>query len=284
MEAGLVSQLEKIEWKVVIDPNTLMTYEHLKPAPSDHTLEELKAIPPPLKNVRYTSAVTNDVMKQVSETCSQGSLALTIGGDHSLAMGTISGSLSVYPNLGVVWVDAHADINTPETTTSGNLHGMPVSFLMGLSSNEHFAKWLPSAKLHPSRLVYIGLRDVDPGEKALLKQYNIRAYSMHEVDRYGIGKIMDMAMEYLGRDSPIHLSFDVDALDPSVCPSTGTPVRGGLTFREGHYINEVLAESGCLVAVDIMEVNPILGDAAGSETTVSVGLSLIRCALGETLL
>lgn len=284
MDAGLVSQLQKLKWNVVIDPNTLLTYEHLKPAPSDHSLEEVNSIPPPLKNVRYTSAVARDVMKQVSAACSQGSLALTIGGDHSLAMGTISGSLSVYPDLGVVWVDAHADINTPETTTSGNLHGMPVSFLMGLAFNEKFNEWLPSAKLHPSRLVYIGLRDLDPGEKELLKKYNVKAFSMHEVDKYGIGKVMEMAMEYLGRDSPIHLSFDVDALDPSVCPSTGTPVRGGLTFREGHYINEVLAESGCLVAVDIMEVNPILGDAVASETTISVGLSLIRCALGETLL
>ena len=284
MEAGLVSQLEKLGWEVVVDPNTLLTYEHLKPAPSTHTMEELTSVPPPLKNVRYTSAVTKDVMKQVSETCSKGILALTIGGDHSLAMGTISGSLSVYPNIGVLWVDAHADINTPETTTTGNLHGMPLSFLMGLASNDKFNEWLPSTKLHPSRLVYIGLRDVDPGEKELLKQFNIRAYSMHEVDKYGIGKIMDLALDYLGRDSPIHLSFDVDALDPSVCPSTGTPVRGGLTFREGHYINEVLAESGCLVAVDIMEVNPIIGDAVASATTIGVGLSLTRCALGETLL
>jgi arginase len=284
MKAGLVNQLKNLGWEVVVDPNNLLTYEHLKPAPSEHNLDELNSVPPPLKNVRYTSAVAKDVMKQVSSTCANGSLALTIGGDHSLGMGTIAGSISVYPNLGVIWVDAHADINTPETTTSGNLHGMPLSFVMGIASNKSFDEWLPTYKLHPSRLVYIGLRDVDPGEKEILKQYNIKAFSMHEVDKYGIGKIMDMTLEYLGRDSPIHLSFDVDALDPSVCPSTGTPVRGGLTFREGHYINEVLAESGCLVAVDIMEVNPILGDSNASDSTVSVGLSLTRSALGETLL
>ena len=275
--------MKALGWKVSLDSNVLFTYDHLKPAPSDHSLDQYSG-PPPLKNLRYVSTVTKDVMSKVSDTCLKGSLALTIGGDHSLAIGTVFGSLSVYPNLGVLWIDAHADINTPETTTSGNLHGMPLSFLTGIASHEKFEEWIPKAKLHPSRLVYIGLRDVDPGEREILKQYNIRAYSMHDVDKYGIGKIMDMSLDYLGRDSPLHLSFDVDALDPSVCPSTGTPVRGGLTFREGHFITEAVAESGCLVALDIMEVNPIIGDHSASASTVQVGLSLTRCALGETLL
>ena len=120
---------------------------------------------------------------------------------------------------------------------------MPLSFLTGIASNASFDEWLPTTRLPFSRLVYIGLRDVDKGEKEILKKFNIRAYSMHHVDRYGIGKVVDMALDYLGRDRPIHLSFDVDALDPSVCPSTGTPVRGGLTFREGHYICEWYAIS-----------------------------------------
>jgi arginase len=135
-------------------------------------------------------------------------------------------------------------------------------------------------------LAYIGLRDVDQGEKTILREHNIAAFSMHEIDRYGIGSVVEMALDRVNpdRSKPIHLSFDVDALDPSVAPSTGTPVRGGLTFREGHYICERLYETGLLVAIDLMEVNPSLRDAADVQQTVAVGCSLVRAALGETLL
>lgn len=152
----------------------------------------------------------------------------------------------------------------------GNIHGMPVSFLMGLGSKIPEFDWVKPI-LTPARIVYIGLRDVDAGEKRVLKDNNIKAFSMHEVDKYGIGKVVEMALDYVNPDRklPIHLSFDVDALDPSVAPSTGTPVsiflclhyhsndniyqvRGGLTFREGHYICETIYETGLLVALDLM--------------------------------
>lgn len=186
-----------------------------------------------------------------------------------------------YPNACVVWVDAHADINTPETTDSGNIHGMPMAFLLGLGTPVPEFAWIKPT-LTPDRLVYIGLRDIDAGEKRILKENNIKAFSMHEVDKYGIGKVVEMALDHVNpkRELPIHLSFDVDALDPSVAPSTGTPVRGGLTFREGHYICEEVCETGCLVAVDIMEVNPSLKDAESVRQTVAVGCSLARSALG----
>jgi arginase len=142
---------------------------------------------------------------------------------------------------------------------------MPLAFLTSLSGSNSLGgnhsndqldpfSWLNSVHLLPSRLAYIGLRDVDSGEKAILREHNIAAFSMHEVDRYGIGKVVEMALDRVNpdRSKPIHLSFDVDALDPSVAPSTGTPVRGGLTFREGHYICERLYETGLLVAVDLM--------------------------------
>jgi len=215
----------------------------------------------------------------------KGELPVTLGGDHSLAMGTISGTLEAYPDACVIWVDAHADINTAETTGSGNIHGMPVAFLLGLGSTIPEFAWVKPV-LKPERIVYIGLRDVDAGEKRILKENNIKAFSMHEVDKYGIGKVVEMALDHVNpkRELPIHLSFDVDALDPSVAPSTGTPVRGGLTFREGHYICEAIWETGLLVALDIMEVNPSLADAASVKQTVTVGCSLVRAALGETLL
>jgi arginase len=130
----------------------------------------------------------------------------------------------------VIWVDAHADINTPSTTTSGNIHGMPVSFLLGLEPHELFS-FLPHAPplLRPDRIAYIGLRDVDAGEKRILRQHGIKAFSMHDIDKHGIGKVLELALDAVNpkRERPIHLSFDVDAFDPSVAPSTGTPVRPG---------------------------------------------------------
>jgi len=276
VEAGLLDQLKGLGWNVKFDGH--------------HQFESIREEDDPpigiLKRPRLVSNVSKAVSTVVSGHAKNGCLPLTLGGDHSLAMGTISGTLSQYSNAVVVWVDAHADINTIESTETGNIHGMPVSFLMGINKAQiaEYA-WIPPI-LKPDSIVYIGLRDVDAGEKAILKQHGIRAFSMHEVDKYGIGKVVEMALDHVNpaRDKPIHLSFDVDALDPSVAPSTGTPVRGGLTFREGHYICEAIHETGLLVALDLMEVNPSLEDAASVEQTVNVGCSLVRAALGETLL
>ncbi|CAL1705638.1 unnamed protein product [Somion occarium] len=275
VEAGLPQQLADLGWQVQFDGH--------------HQFEEISAASDPpigkLKNPRFVSKVCQAVAQVVGGHAKKGQLPLTLGGDHSLAMGTISGTLDTYPDACLVWVDAHADINTPQTTDSGNIHGMPVSFLLGLDTSVPEFAWV-KPNLKPNKLVYIGLRDIDAGEKKILRENGIKAFSMHEVDKWGIGKVVEMALDHVNpkRESPIHLSFDVDALDPSVAPSTGTPVRGGLTFREGHYICEAIYETGCLVALDIMEVNPSLADAASAVQTVAVGCSLARSALGETLL
>jgi len=240
-----------------------------------------------LKKPRLVSQVNSEVKKVIESNAKEGKMVVSLGGDHSLALGTVSGIFSAYPDACLIWIDAHADINTPLTTESGNIHGCPVSFLLGLegTSNVESFEWIKPI-LKADRLAYIGLRDIDAGERKILKEHNIAAYTMHHVDRYGIGKVVEMALDKVNpaRDRPIHLSFDVDALDPSVAPSTGTPVRGGLSFREGHYIVEAIAETGLLVGFDLMEVNPSLADQNAVEQTVSVGRSLIRCALGETLL
>jgi len=285
IDAGLEQQLSELGWKVKFDGH--------------HQFEDIDAQADApigiLKRPRLVSKVSQAVAEVVGAHARQGELPLTLGGDHSLAMGTISGVLSAHPDACVVWVDAHADINTPATSASGNIHGMPVAFLLGIAGElpkssppadpEPFS-WIKPV-LRPDRIVYIGLRDVDAGEKKILREHGIRAFSMHEVDRYGIGRVVEMALKHVNPDGtrPIHLSFDVDALDPSVAPSTGTPVRGGLTFREGHYICEAIAETGLLVGLDIMEVNPSLGSSdADVSATVAVGCSLARSALGETLL
>ncbi|KAI0475719.1 arginase [Xylariaceae sp. FL0804] len=291
IESGLLRQLrDELEYRLHGD-DTVHAYTDLVPA-DDPPVRNMK-------NPRAVSAVTRRLCDQVHEHARQGRMVLTLGGDHSIAIGTVAGTArAVRERLGrevaLIWVDAHADINTPETSGSGNVHGMPVAFLTGLAGRaeednaapECFG-WLgPEHRINPAKIVYIGLRDVDPGEKRILRDNGIRAFSMHDIDRHGIGRVVEMALAHVGADTPIHLSFDVDALDPMWAPSTGTPVRGGLTLREGDYICEAVHLTGSLVAVDLVEVNPSLAAETdmGAHETVRAGCSLVRCALGESLL
>ena len=284
LSSGLLTQLtNELSYSLHHD-NEIHTYDTLLP-PND----------PPFRNMKNPIAVSNVTSKiasQVYEHAKEGRMVLTLGGDHSIAIGTVSGVSRgirerLQKDVAVIWVDAHADINTPESSDSGNIHGMPLAFLthLALTSGEEPFSWCSSGDraLDPKKLVYIGLRDLDAGEKKILREQGIKAFSMHDIDRHGIGRVMDLALEYVGTDTPIHLSFDVDALDPMWAPSTGTPVRGGLTLREGDFICESVALTGALVAVDLVEVNPKL-EVKGMEETVRAGVSLVRCALGDTLL
>ncbi|KAK0517390.1 hypothetical protein JMJ35_000545 [Cladonia borealis] len=285
IESGLLNQLKDDLSYTLHHDDTVHTYSELLPSQD-----------PPHRNMKNpiaVSAVTRQLSTQVYSHARHGRLVLTLGGDHSIAIGTIAGtSRAIKERLGremaVIWVDAHADINTPETSESGNIHGMPVAFLTGLArekgAREELFGWLGEEPcLSLKKLVYIGLRDVDKGEKRILREHGVRAFSMHDIDKHGIGRVMEMALGHIGTDTPIHLSFDVDALDPQWAPSTGTPVRGGLTLREGDYIAECVHETGSLVAMDLVEVNPSL-EAMGAQETIRAGCSLVRCALGDTLL
>ncbi|NIG58989.1 arginase-1 isoform X1 [Pontoporia blainvillei] len=203
-----------------------------------------------------------------------------------LAIGSISGHARVHPDLCVIWVDAHTDINTPLTTTTGNLHGQPVSFLLkelkGKIPDVPGFSWVTPC-LSAKDIVYIGLRDVDPGEHYILKILGIKYFSMTEVDKLGIGKVMEETFSYLlGRKKrPIHLSFDVDGLDPSFTPATGTPVQGGLSYREGLYITEEIYKTGLLSGLDIMEVNPSLGKTPEEVTrTVNTAVAITLACFG----
>jgi arginase len=283
IESGLAEQLkDDLEYNIHFD-NKVHSYDELMPAEDpDHR---------GMKKPRAVSAVTEALSQQVYDHAKEGRFVLTLGGDHSIAIGTISGTAkAIRERLGrdmaVIWVDAHADINTPETSDSGNIHGMPVAFLTGLASDEPDAPfgWIKDEhRVSVKKIVYIGLRDVDRGEKKILRENGIKAFSMHDIDRHGIGKVMDMALGWIGSDTPIHLSFDIDALDPRFAPSTGTAVRGGLTLREGDFIAECVHETGSLVALDLVEVNPSLEEEGAAETVRS-GVSIVRCALGDTLL
>lgn len=283
ISSGLLTQLKQDIGYNIIHDDVVHSYSELMPA-EDPDYRNMKR---PLA----VSAVTQQLSEQVYEHAKHGRYVLTLGGDHSIAIGTISGTAKAMRErlrreMAVIWVDAHADINTPETSDSGNIHGMPVAFLTGLAQEQRtdIFGWLQDdQRISVKKLVYIGLRDVDRGEKKILRENGIRAFSMHDIDRHGIGRVMEMALAHIGTDTPIHLSFDVDALDPQWAPSTGTPVRGGLTLREGDYIAECVHETGSLVAMDLVEVNPSL-EAMGATETIRAGCSLVRCALGDTLL
>eukprot|EP01083_Nonionella_stella_P083479 230863_1 len=244
------------------------------------------------KGASHSGSVGNSTKKladMVHESSKNGNFCVVIGGDHSLAIGSVSGMLKTHPDLGVLWVDAHADLHVPESSSSGNIHGMSVGFLMRRVKPGDVSgfKWLDNVPpLSNDRLVYIGLREVDADEKIAIKELGIKTFSMHSVDKYGIGSVTEMAIKYLKEKgvSHLHLSFDIDAVDPYTAPATGTTVRGGFTFREAHFIAENAAASNMLVSLDMVEVNPELGCLDDATATADTASSLIACSLGETLL
>lgn len=280
LEAGFEKQLESLGWNTQIDePLKGTDYESMKTDTKDAY---------GIKNTKIVSESCKKIHSSVLSSLQSGRLPVTIGGDHSLGTATVAAALQHNPDTCVLWIDAHADINTPKTTDSGNLHGCPMSFVMGLDKDSFPPEfsWVPTS-LSPQKIAYIGLRDVDEGEKKILRDNNIPAFSMYHVDKYGIGKVVEMALDKINPDRkfPIHLSYDVDAIDPSFVPATGTRVEGGLSLREGLFIAEEVAESGLLSSLDIVETNPLLAETESHVLdTVSAACAIGRCALGQSLL
>lgn len=238
--------------------------------------------------------IVGNSLRQIKEVYEQkaneGKFCLVLGGDHTIGAGSLAGMLSVHPDAGIIWVDAHADINTPDCSVSGNMHGMPISFVMnGLVDVSKIPglEWLVNGPtMKPEQLVYIGLRDPDVAERRIIRELGIKSFTMQEVDRYGIGKTMEMALDHLAakKERPLHMSYDIDAVDPLLAPSTGTRVRGGLTWREAHYVAEAVAETNLLCGLDMVEVNAELSPGKGAQLTVDMALSLIASALGNRIL
>ena len=207
----------------------------------------------------------------VEKAVHDGGIPVVLGGDHSIAMGTLAGLKRAYEKSpGLVWIDAHADINNPESSTTGNVHGMPLWFALKNGFAEH------------GQTVQIGLRDVDPGERRLLRELGVKAFSMSDVDKFGMARIMEEALAIAGSaGSPIHVSFDMDGIDPSEAPGTGTPVKGGLSYREAHLIMEMLHDSGSLGSIEMVEINPILDQR---NQTAILAVDLICSGLGKSIL
>jgi len=243
-----------------------------------------------MRNATSVGRYNQQLAGRVSSALDEHDVVVTLGGDHSIAIGSISGHGRTvrHDKLAVLWVDAHADVNTPLTSASGNFHGKPVSFL--LRGMEAFHLDLPDLRwcrpcLLPNKLVYIGLRDVDPLELVAIQQLGVRAYAMRELDRLGVDKVVEMALDQLGvgvgADSSLHVSFDIDSLDPSEAPCTGTPVRGGLSLREGQVVMEEVCKWGTLRSMDLVEVNPQLGSPEEAAYTADAARHILLATFGR---
>jgi arginase len=216
----------------------------------------------------------------VGEAVAAGETPLVLGGDHSVALGTLGGLAAAQGAGGVLWIDAHSDINTPETSPSGNVHGMPLAAALGLAGPafEHPAWPIPAVE--PRRVALLGVRQLDEGERALLRQAGVRVFSMSEIDRIGIERAVREALDRVAGGAFVHVSLDMDVLDPEIAPGVGTPVRGGLTYREAHLALELVAESGLAGSLEVVEVNPILDR---ENTTALTAVELVASALGKTI-
>ena len=215
-----------------------------------------------------------------SQAISEGVIPIFMGGDHSIAIGTIGG-VTASEACGVIWIDAHADFNTPESSLSGNVHGMPLAALLGDGPDELISIGRSGLKLKPENVVVIGLRDLDIAEKERLKKSGMQLFSMREIDEQGMGTIAKAAVKKLSHCSRIHVSLDVDALDPNEAPGVGTPVPGGLSYREAQLLMEIIADCGKLTSLDIVEINPILDQR---NRTAEVAVELVASLLGKSIL
>jgi arginase len=255
----------------------------------DMRLERPQSIPlagEKLKYVREISNACEELAREVEAILAAHELPLILGGDHSIAVGSFAGAASHYQKigetLGLIWFDAHADMNTPETTPSGNIHGMPLAALLGHGAPEltNVAGFAP--KLDARFCAHVGARDIDPGEKELITKSGMRFFTMREIDERGMSACMDEAIAVASRASAGYgVTFDVDALDPGDAPGSGTLVRGGLTYREAHLGMEKIAEAGGMRFLEMVEINTALDV---NNKTAELGVELILSALGKTIL
>jgi len=249
-------------------------------------MERQKVSNPKLKYLDEILKTSKMLAARVEKVLEQKKFPLCIGGDHSMALGTIAGISSYCKEnnltLGVIWIDAHTDMNTNETTPSGNIHGMPLAASMGLGYPELVNLYGFAPKLKPENCVVIAARSIDPQERLNIKKLNVAVYTMSDVDKLGIHRIISRVLkQFKEKVDHIHVSFDVDSVDPNFAPGVGTPVPGGLNYREAHSLMEAIAECGCMSSLEIAEVNPIL-DVRNSSALFAA--DLIASSMGQRIL
>ena len=226
-------------------------------------------------------AACGQVSRLVGLALEQGSLPLVLGGDHSVAMGTLGGLAHARGVGGLLWIDAHSDLNTPESSPSGNVHGMPLAAVIGLTDERFENDMWTLPAVEPERVALVGLRSVDSRERERIRELGIKAYTMSDIDRIGIERAIRESLTHIAGPGFVHVSLDMDALDPEVAPGVGTPVRGGLSYREAHLALELVAESGLAGSLEVVEVNPILDR---ENATGQLAVELVASALGKTIL
>ncbi len=272
--AGVAERLRALDHLVYDEGDILTKNPELLRIRND----KLKYLPEIVRACTLLAAKVEKIMQA-------GGFPLVLGGDHSVAIGTIAGISSSArksrKTAGVLWVDAHGDLNTDATTPSGNIHGMPLAAALGLGAIELTSIGGDHPKLDPKNVVLIATRELDEGERTLIKQHRITVYTMEEIDKYGMSVIISKALRKLKGVELLHVSFDLDAVDPSVAPGVGTPVKGGLNYREAHLIMETLNEQKAMTSLEIVEVNPIL-DSRNQSAEFAV--ELIQSALGKKIL
>jgi arginase len=237
-----------------------------------------------LKEIRDTCSTAADMVVKSLE---DGRTPVVLGGDHSVAAGTVSGVSEFYrrrnQKIGLIWIDAHADINTPETSPSGNVHGMPLAALLGLEPQMLGSIYDFSPKVDPANVVLVGVRDIDPAERDNIKRAGItEVYTMRDIDERGMRTVMEEALRAAGRGTAgYHISLDMDWIDPEDAPGVGTPVRGGATYREAHLAMEILADHGRMLSFEIVEVNPVIDER---NRTADLAVELVSSAFGKKIL
>jgi arginase len=237
-------------------------------------------------SARYWSAIKRtceELADHVAATVSEGELPLVLGGDHSIAIGTLGGLARAHGGPGgVVWLDAHADINSPTTSPSGNVHGMPLAVALGLANDPRFesSAW-PLPMVQREHTALVGVRSVDLGERKRLREVGVKVFTIEDVDRHGMRNVMEEAIAIASGAPFMHVSFDMDVLDPDQAPGVGTPVRGGITYREAHLAMEMLATSGAISSLEVVEVNPVLDER---NATGALAVELMLSALGSRII
>ncbi|CAH0600586.1 unnamed protein product [Chrysodeixis includens] len=271
--AGLIEKLKEIEGLDVKDYGDIETpgIKEVNVANMDH--------------LALVSACNKHLSACVTQVLKDNRIAVTIGGDHSIGLGTVDGHYKVNNDMILIWVDAHADINTNKTSDSGSVHGMPVALLVKEFSN--YWPYLPTMDWQDvvfsiKSLGYIGLRSVDNFERLAIEKYKVPTFAMEDVEEHGIKNSIQHVLQALDptNSRPIHVSFDIDALDALEAPSTGTPVRGGLTLREAINLMEIVYATGRLRAIDLVEINPAIGNEKDRQQTIDAGLCILKAALG----
>ena len=262
-----------------------------------HEVEDGGNVPVAIPEQKKEGAANAKYLKEITATCTKhaelvlktleaGKVPLALGGDHSMAAGTVSGVAEFYrkqnQRIGLIWIDAHTDINTPESSPSGNVHGMPLAALMGLWSGDLANIYDFSPKVRPENCVLVGVRDIDAVEKENVHKTGIGVFTMRDIDERGMRTVMEEALRIAGRGTAgYHISLDMDWVDPEDAPGVGTPVRGGATYREAHLAMEIIADHGRMLSFEIVEVNPVIDE---HNQTADLAVELALSAFGKKIL